>query len=272
MKNYNLRPIWNAALDVYAEIERICKKHGFTIFAGYGTLLGAVRHKGFIPWDDDLDFLMPRNQYEEFFKIANEELPSCYRAVYWKNDARHGLRFGKVIDTREENLDRIRQESNLTLGEGIGVDIYPIDGIPENKFVYGIWRVLSAITKATHYSCSCLRGTERISIKLRWLLGMVVRKCIFPLASPRYLRLINEKVESCWDCSKSPMLGDLSATAGSRSWRIKRSAYESVIIMPFEHVNINAPVGYDEILTGWYRDYMRLPPEDKRVPSHQVAR
>ena len=129
----NLRPLWNALLEVYKVFAAICDKHGLRYCADTGTALGAVRHGGFIPWDDDMDIQMPRPDYDKFVEIAPKELPQGYAWLDRFNCPEYDHPFGKVIVTDQAVVDKIAQESGLSIGLGIFVDIFPLDGFPDTQ-------------------------------------------------------------------------------------------------------------------------------------------
>ena len=111
--DYNLRPIWDTILDVWKECYAICKRHNLRIWVAYGTAIGAMRHKGFIPWDDDFDVMMPRADYNLFMKYAVDELPAYMKWHSIENDPKYTLLFGKVQDERKDVLNKVKEESNL---------------------------------------------------------------------------------------------------------------------------------------------------------------
>lgn len=115
-------------LGILREIDKLCKAYHLKYFMSDGTLLGAVRHKGYIPWDDDLDIWMPRKDYEKLEQIMNQE-GSCYKVVNHKNTKGYIYAFGKAVDTRTILKENI--EVNCPMG--IYVDIFPYDGLPGGK-------------------------------------------------------------------------------------------------------------------------------------------
>ena len=119
-------------LKILIAVDEVCKKLNIDYALDGGTLLGAARHSGFIPWDDDIDLLMPREDYERFIATAQEYLPKEYKIRTFLNTPEYPYLFIKVDDTRtllvEENL------RHLNSGVGIFIDIFPIDGFPETKF------------------------------------------------------------------------------------------------------------------------------------------
>ena len=115
MGKINLKPVWDAVLNVYREVAQICDKHGLRYYLTDGTALGAVRHKGFIPWDDDFDMSMPREDYQKFIEIARNELPEHLKFVNWENTPEFTLLFGKVQDTRADFVKSIEAECGYML-------------------------------------------------------------------------------------------------------------------------------------------------------------
>ena len=115
-------------LGILREIDKLCKAYHLKYFMSDGTLLGAVRHKGYIPWDDDLDIWMPRKDYEKLEQIMNQE-DSCYKVVNHKNTKGYIYAFGKAVDTRTILKENI--EVNCPMG--IYVDIFPYDGQKKKK-------------------------------------------------------------------------------------------------------------------------------------------
>ncbi|MBR3822992.1 MAG: LicD family protein [Kiritimatiellae bacterium] len=130
---FNLRPVWDATLEIYEAVDAVCRRHGLRHYVTDGTLIGTVRHKGFVPWDDDFDMSMPREDYEKFIKYAKDELPPYLKFVNWHNTPEfHGL-FGKVQDCRREVVESLERQTGRVLSNGLFIDIFPIEGYPESR-------------------------------------------------------------------------------------------------------------------------------------------
>lgn len=127
---------------MYLEIEKICDRHGLRMCTGYGTVLGAIRHQGFIPWDDDMDLLMPREDYDKLINNFADELPYNYR-IYAPN-SKHGpiTRFAKVVDTNTRFLDPSAPDDE---SHGIFIDIFPLEGTSSNKLFIKFKHVISCL-------------------------------------------------------------------------------------------------------------------------------
>ena len=131
-----IKRIWAAQLEVLEDIDKVCKKHHIRYFAEWGTLLGAVRHKGFIPWDDDLDIGMLREDYEKFKKVAQRELPSVYGILNFENmqydDETHDymtrVYSGRQIRIDAEYLNKFHGSPFV-----VGVDVFPLDYLSGNE-------------------------------------------------------------------------------------------------------------------------------------------
>nr|MBP7471509.1 LicD family protein [Prevotella sp.] len=128
MANYDIRPLQMRMLEVLKALDDTCKKHGVTYGIFAGSLIGAVRHKGFIPWDDDMDVLMPRPDYERFITHCKEWLPAPYEFVCAENDSNYPLPFGKIQDGSTTLIER----KHLSYLGGIYVDVFPLDAVPTN--------------------------------------------------------------------------------------------------------------------------------------------
>ena len=131
MNNKELRKVQLVQLDIAKEVDRICKKHNIKYFLVGGTLIGAVRHKGFIPWDDDLDIGMLRSDYDKFFEIAQKELYKKYEIVDWKIDPYYPHPMAKVVKKGTIYRESKRRDNG---NHGIWIDIFPYDKVSTNEF------------------------------------------------------------------------------------------------------------------------------------------
>ena len=268
---FGLAPIWAAMLDIYKEIALVCDRHNLRYYVSDGTLIGAIRHKGFIPWDDDFDMSMPRPDYEMFIKIARTELPSHLRFLNWKNTPEFPLLFGKVHDIRKERILALEKETGRTLSNGLFVDIFPIDGYPDSKIEIATTRFKVALLtcivrfKATHFLQQTTKG------KAAWLGGCLL-SCLAPWMSfDKCMRkcegyLCRHMYETSYGTGRADLvLHMLNRPA------LLRQAWGDGVLVEFNRTSVRVPSGYDEYLHSVYGDYMVLPPESQRHPQHDYG-
>ena len=260
---FGLRPVWDAELELYEVFRRACADNGLSFFAAAGTALGAIRHGGFIPWDDDFDLLMMRPDYERWKSIANKVLPEGFKWVCAEDDPEYDLTFGKVCDMREERLEHLREKTGLELGQGIFIDVYPIDRLPSTRFFLTLWLIKRALYRRLLSRRPGLPGL--FFQALRPLFGFGADEYRNRLRFMR--RLANRDFAGAKMCGHA---NDSSNYRRNHWWRVEW--FRETKWVPFEDTAIPMPIDYDAFLRGTYGDYMKLPPEDKRVPTHQLPR
>lgn len=128
MASYEIRPLQLRIFEILKAVDKVCKDHNLRYYCWAGTMLGAVRHKGFIPWDDDMDIAMPRHDYDLFMQNAKDWLPKPYEAVCAETDVRYPFPFGKIQDGGTTLIER----KHIDYLGGIYIDVFPLDGVPEN--------------------------------------------------------------------------------------------------------------------------------------------
>lgn len=253
---------WAAQMEVLREIDRICGKYGIRYFADSGTLLGAVRHKGFIPWDDDIDIAMLRDDYHKFYSVIQQELPENWIFSDWSNggDQPFGrLVNGSAYDTRAEHLLRFHGCPYV-----VGVDIFQLDYVPEIKEEEEAWHllleylgsVIGELRKAVDGGESenadhveeYLRAVEKwCKIKLDRNENMEMQLIkIMDQVAQLYLGTNAKELEMViWDWKEN------------KKYKYEREWYSESIKVPFENIMIPIPVGYEGVLKVQYgEDYM----------------
>lgn len=147
MVEYNVRSLQQRILGNLLAVDSVCREHGLRYYIYDGTMLGAVRHKGFIPWDDDLDIAMPREDYDIFVAHANEWLPQPYEFVSTETDVAYPLPFGKVQDASTTLIER----PHLPYLGGLYIDVFPIDGVPSNALLRRLHLFMYSVMKKVVY-------------------------------------------------------------------------------------------------------------------------
>lgn len=252
MANYDIRTLQMRILDILLAFDKICTKHGLRYCICGGTMIGAVRHKGFIPWDDDLDVSMPRPDYEKLIAHAAEWLPKPLEFVCAENDPDYPLPFGKIQDASTTLIER----PHLYYLGGCYIDIFPYDGFAENKLVRW-WQC----AKYAYYR-KCLYLVHRDPYKhgrgpSSWV-PLLVRKIYSMHGLQKRIRKILTKNDYA-----------LAKLASSYTDGYKKAFPKEICDhygpYEFEGHTVQGIVDYDPYLKVMYGDYMQIPPEEKRV-------
>ena len=251
MVDYDLKRLQSEQLKMLNELDRICKKHNIKYMLFAGTALGAVRHKGFIPWDDDLDVVMLRSEYEKFLNIAEKELGSDYHMQ--KEYSEHWMGcFSKIRKNNTAFMEKVVPKDPLQ-HQGIYIDVFPCDNLSKNKFGAYIQFFSSKIVIA---KCLCKKGyiTNSIVKKIFMILCHLVPFKPFLKNAQRRKDERSENVHSFFAASHSM----------SKS-RYKRVWFEETVPCEFEGGSYPISKYYDELLTVLYGDYMQIPEAKDRV-------
>lgn len=246
-----LRRIQIAILN---DVASFCDENGITYFLSYGTLLGAIRHNGFIPWDDDIDIAMPRPDYNRFVNLYNNR-KSDYKVLHFSIDNSYKLPFAKVHDTRTVMWEYLYKQNST----GVFVDVFPLDGVPQHGFYRFINRWLTRFlnTKAAvNYSDRSIAKNIIINI------GKVL---LLPIPTYKILQCM-EKIGSLYDYKSSVYVG---LTILNVKEIINKSYFEETINHIFEGNYYKIPKGYDPYLRQLYGDYMTPPSEGERESTHK---
>lgn len=253
MKIIETEELKQIQLSILKSIAEFCEANDLRYFLGYGTLIGAVRHKGFIPWDDDIDLIMPRPDYEVFCRQYNASHDN-YKVLYSKNDKSCIINFAKVHDIRTRFQEGYSVENNY----GVFVDIFPLDGYVDGRQRDKCYRLFQKI----HYK-SLAYSPHNSCIKNILIEGL---KMLLSFESMRTLlsKLEQESMRAGFDESDFVYFFSERVDPFQRTW------FSDFIMWPFEDAQYRIPIGYHDFLTKQYGDYMQLPPEEDRVNKHQA--
>jgi lipopolysaccharide cholinephosphotransferase len=266
MTQLSLQEIKNTEFQILKAYADFCDKNNLTYFLCGGTLLGAVRHKGFIPWDDDIDVFMPRPDFERFVQltgfspIAPEYDTSFYRDTKVVAD----YPFVKVIDNRTKVIEKTKAEEKCT---GIWIDVFPVDGFSDSMFINKLFCIRKLFWKRL-----CFTFSDDLS-KVTDIKKKIGKAIVMPfLKLMGQKRLFNKLDKICrkYDFEKS-------SNVGCTVWgyKIKEVIKKSELMPPskvtFEGIEFNAPSVPAAYLSSLYGDFMQLPPEEKRINHEMLA-
>ena len=267
-KEFDLRPVWDAILEVYEDFKTICMRHDIVFYAGFGTALGAVRHHGFIPWDDDFDVEMTRKGFKRFLEVARNELPPYLKIITWRNTPEHGKMYAKIQDTRREVLSRVEHDAGYCQPHGLYIDIFILDGYPARW--YGkLKRRIGQIVLKSRYRYLFGRNSQlTIKAKFANALGAILNLFLPRISAIEEFLSINEKRAESVPFEQASLVRWYNVDKCELDCYLRRRVYDHRVWYDFENTSVPLPGEVDEYLRANFGDYMTLPPIDQRKPQH----
>ncbi len=267
---FNLNSLWERIIDVYVEVAKVLEANRLTHWVAYGTLLGAVRHHGFIPWDDDFDICVPSDQYETIEKVLSTQLPSYLKVVSPKNTPEFHENFMKVQDCREVVISETEEKCGVHLAHGIYIDIFTVSGIPNSALSRLIqW------TKVFFLQCHYIANLSSVyphSIKfyVYKVVASLIRYWFRDVNNVQKVQLCKLKWGSLPKLSTTKKCGRYCGWINQMyEWQCESRAFDKTLFVQFENIRVPIPEGYDSYLKANYGDYMKLPPvEERQNPFH----
>lgn len=271
MKELTVKEKQEISLDILKAIHIICEDNGITYSVIGGTLLGAVRHKGFIPWDDDIDIMMPRGDYERFCRLFIHS--DKYKVLSTQNDKSCKIAYAKVCDIKDTVvIDQAWTSEKV----GLWVDVFPFDGA-ENDYdafksryarIKKIWTSLfynRAIAGKTSKA-----NNAKLNIAIRCLSLLHLSRLNDFLARVK-IRRINESAQKV-PYGTTDFVSQFAFLEPGPKEYFAYGAFQDRELMRFEDTEVYGISGFEHYLTRFYGNYMQLPPEKDRVPKHEDSR
>lgn len=255
-------------LEIAKEIKRVCNENGIHYFLDSGSLLGAVRHLGFIPWDDDMDIGMLRDDYEKFLKIAPKKLNEHFLLQTWENDIGYGLPFAKVQLKNTTYLEN--NAESVDCYHGIYVDIFPYDNFPDipDKQQGEKLNLYKMLMKA---KCKYKPWKQYENINIKKFIGYIPLRIVAVFINKKDLiRRYNMIAEKYNNQHTKYMFSQGIEQYGD--WIIPSEVLKNMTSYNFENIQFSGPVDYKTYLTQAYGNYMELPPKEQRENRHGIKK
>ena len=261
MKEIPIDELKKVQLEILKKVHRFCEAKGLRYFLGYGTLIGAIRHRGYIPWDDDIDIIMLREDYEVFInsfngafdelEVISPELNIDYYAPY-----------ANVINKKTILKEVATFHRGFELG--VKIDVFPFDSVPFDTIKYSSFiEQLVALNDVLRFKRRRVLKCQGLNNKLRVLYNKVLNSCVsYREVQQKIMKMVeNERDDNSTfvDCAVFPAY---------KTKRFERRLLDTTIKVEFEGNFFYAPGGYDSILRIIYGDYMQLPPKEKQIAHH----
>lgn len=254
-----LDEIKSIELNILSYVASLCENHNLRYFLAYGTLIGAIRHKGFIPWDDDIDIMMPRDDYSHLIDIIRSENGKYECLVPLENG--YFYEFVKVIDTTTS----VQEIHTIKSHCGVWIDIFPLDGLKINDKFSHFLLALCNRCRAAAVNKKFPHKTKGMVVPIEYMFWILCRLISYKPFLSCSLKLAQKyKYDDC------DIVGYASSYPANNKY-LKREWFTDTVDVEFEGQYFKAPMGFHKYLSTQYGDYMQLPSGDKRVSHHIEA-
>lgn len=256
-----MNEIQQKLLEIAKEYIKVCEKLNLRYFASGGTVLGAMRHGGFIPWDDDMDFQMPRKDYEIFVKEGQKYLPDYLFVQIHDTDKKYLMPFAKVRDSRTTAIDKYY--SNLKINQGLWIDIFPLDDLP------------LSIRKQ-----KLLNWFDNQFLRRRYMPHRYKMKGFKTKFANTMVRICLPSKTLAYKWSKYIAVKYSFKNEGNFYWNnvdgrfiyhMKKEWFDNFKLVKFEDIEIRVPFDVLEFLEDHYGDWKQLPPKENQVTNHEFS-
>lgn len=253
---------WAVELEVLAEIDRICRKHNITYFLDWGSLLGAIRHKGFIPWDDDMDIVMFRAEYDKFYRAAKGELPEGFFITDFESRENCWRFLVNVTSCSRMCFEPDYMDKYYGFPYMAGLDIFIMDNISKDPEEERCWKTIIKfiIEVADHIDTG-----EFMDVEIDRMICQIENLCQVSLLHSgdiyqRKLQLykLAKREFAKYDDITTPEMTQLMPHGLYNNYRVPREYYREAVHVPFENIETCVPIGYDNLLRQKYGDYMKI--------------
>ncbi|MGP1464265.1 MAG: LicD family protein [Prevotella koreensis] len=265
MRELNLQDLQKIELDILQDVHSFCEQHNIVYSIAYGSLIGAIRHKGFIPWDDDIDIIMPRPDFERFlneYKSDKFELVSPH-----SNDSY--IAYGRVCDNK-----RTISQSGIpwcSKDVGVWIDLFPVDGVSDNRDEFSM--NMKKLHRVWRHQIRMRRSKAKISTATSFWDGikLIFKTILFGNANihayndKHFKKNLDIPFGSTSHWSQAVCLDEEDREFNSIE------DFQSTILVQFENHKFRVMNGYDRVLRNSYGDYMQLPPEEDRCPKQDYV-
>ena len=258
-----MNDLQKCVFNIYCCFEKICNDLGIRYYMLGGTMLGAVRHKGFIPWDDDMDVGLMREDYEVFCTKAPGLMPDCYFLQSYKTDPEYPLGIMKLRDSRTTYIET--KFSGLNMNHGVYIDIFPLDYYPESKAEQKALERKRSIYK---YRIRMVQNRAGLHSRLAEFGASAYGKLLC-LKYPKAIDAVDERDRLYASVPKSGLIANYYGAWGNKEI-VPAEWYGEGASAEFEGHIVTLPKEYDKWMTQVYGDYMTLPPVEKRGVQHKI--
>lgn len=248
-----MKKVFKVQLDMLEVVQDICKRHGLHYLLCGGSLLGAVRHKGYIPWDDDIDISMLRPDYDKFVKIANEELKPPYFLQTTLSDPNCDITFAKLRNSNTTAIVPGLLDRQGAINQGVFIDIFPVDGVPNNHTSYRrqimVLNFLSTILGYAHmtYNPGGLRAVKKLLLKI-----------VFKVVGLRRICEWRESILRKYGVDECKKSGQISFFGLNTCTNLPIRYFRDAVEVPFEYLYVRIPRECDAVLTAQYGDWHKI--------------
>ena len=252
-------------IEVLKAVHSICQKYNLNYFLVGGTLIGAVRHQGFIPWDDDIDIAMMRKDYDHFQEIAQKELGDKYFLQTWQTDRWHGPFMKiRVNGTLFQDADT---PANAKYHKGVFIDIFPLDNVlkPDGMEFKVRAKIVRLLNLLLYRKCG---AGLHVKSRVKYRMGVALSR-LFPKS---FMIRLRHKLMTRDNTIDTAYVTSFGSGYHAQKQLFRRDVYLPATELEFEKEKFSVPGRYDLVLRQIFGDYMKLPPEEERIPKHGLQK